>query len=196
MSGFDLLGFFNQCANTEKMKVQIWVLTCLLSWFNSCRDKPLKPPASKDIYIASSSFKANSIISEIAQRFLDSIKADNEIKEMTINRLYEDEYIITFRARPNTAAYFKENHPLFIYKVNDHDSVFIYSGIEPLIKGNNSYIDPNFRDTVPTYFCVRFLLKKGKYVLDQICNDPYFPPPKYIEPPEINVEKYDPDPSN
>ena len=178
------------------MRLQIQILIFLFCWVGSCHEKSLKPPVSRDIYIASSSFKVDNVISEIVQKFLDSIKTDSVIKEMTINRIYEDEYVITLRAKTNMPAYFKENYPLFIYKINDHDSIFIYSGIEPLIRGNNHHINAKFTDNVSTYFCMRFLLKNGKYVLDQICNDPYFPPPKYIDPPKIDLKKYEVEPSN
>ena len=178
------------------MRSHLLISLLLIYCFNSCHEKTVKSSITKDIYISSLSFQEDKIINELAHRFLDSLKGVSAIKEMTINRIYEDEYIISFRAKTNTLAYFNENYPLFVYKINNNDSIFIYSGIEPLIKGNNSNISANFIDSIPTYLCMRFLLKDGKYLVDQICNDPYFPPPKYIEPPEIDLEKFTPNSAN
>ena len=95
---------FNSIAFQVKMRSHLLISLLLIYCFNSCHEKTVKSSITKDIYISSLSFKEDKIISELAHKFLDSLKGVNAIKEMTINRIYEDEYIITFRAKTNTLA--------------------------------------------------------------------------------------------
>ena len=174
------------------MKKLLFGITFFFFLASSCNEKKTVSPVSNKIYLASTDFKLDIAIEQIADKFLDSIKGVSAIKEMTINRIYENEYVITCRAKTNSPRYFEEHHPLLIYRISDRDSFFIYSGIELLVRGNNDNISAKYGDSTATYFCVRYILKDGVCEIDKICNDPFFPPPKYAEPPKIDIKKYTP----
>ena len=159
----------------------------------SCQDKQDAKTVHNECVKATSLFYyPNKNIKEMTKIFLDSLGAKNSIKELFIDRVYENEVNITFKAKKRLSSYLENNRPLLIYYYDKQDSLYVYTGIETIFRGDlkniNNKIDSDTTDNY--YLIMTFTLKNEKFTLDRVATLPFTPKSHYVTPPNINVNKF------
>ena len=167
------------------------VINLLLLSCNSNR----KNEEDSEVFISTSkNFQIDSSLYKTASIFYDSLKVKNSIKELFINKVYEDQIILTFRAKPAIKEYFRLNKPSYILYLEHHIPFYVYTGIENLVTGDLHYIEKAFdQDTTSSYFlCMSFAIDNNRnFVLINPCNLPFGVDINNSIQPEIDINKYE-----
>lgn len=144
---------------------------------------------------ASETYQFDSSLFKTASIFYDSLQNKNSLKEVFIDKVYEDQLVLTFRAKPRIKNYFEKNKPSYIFYLQPDVPFYVYSGIEDVITGDLTNIKRTAdQDTVSNYYlCMSFTVDKNKrFTLKSPCNIPFGINLNNSIQPEIDVNKYQP----
>ncbi len=162
----------------KRLQVSLFtVLFFIIFAFGSCKEKNQEVQFNDGIIPVSTYYKPSKIIDSLTNIFLDSAKCPNCLNELYIDKVYDDEAYLTFIARLYDKMYLTKSNPLFYFVVNKKN-VFVYSGIENFITGNQKKIESFkfFTDTANVrYLRMQFHLTTDSISLQPIPSEPFFP---------------------
>lgn len=175
------------------LRAEVW-LSLISILFLSCDiNKKNKELDDCSFIAASTNYHVDSSIYKTASIFYDSLKDKNSIKELFIDKIYEDQIILTYRAKPIVPNYFKKNKPSYILYLQPNILFYVYTGIEDLLIGDLRHTDKiEVRDVISDYYlCLSFTVYNNKhFTLNNPCNNPFGIKLDNAIQPEIDLRKY------
>lgn len=144
--------------------------------FISCQEKK-RSSINDGVYPTSSTYSPSKLIDSISKIFIDSSNCDQCLNELYIDKVYEDEVIFTFKAKPFYPDFFDKKKPLLYFETSGR-KIFIFTGAEDFFKGNLNNIDTSTVSTSPIEnhsLLMAFHLINDSIELIKIANLPFTP---------------------
>lgn len=174
-------------------RVQVCLTVIILHLLSCERNKENKGVDGISFIASSESYQIDSSIYKTASIFYDSLQNKSSIKELFIDKIYEDQTILTYRAKPVIPNYFENNKPSFILYLHTNVSFYVFTGVEDLITGDLQHLKKTADlDTTSTYYlCMSFSVDKNNhFILNYPCNLPFGVNINNVIQPEIDIRKY------
>lgn len=151
-------------------------LFAMTSIINSACTEQNKSISNGNLLLTSTEYSTNKLIDSLSKLFIDSTKCNDCMKELYIDKVYQDEIYLTFIARKYYKEYFIRNKPLFYFLINEN-KIFVYTGTEEFLKGNQEKVRLlKFSDKETRYWLrMEFSLKQDTVKLMKVAGIPFAP---------------------
>ncbi|MBK8787004.1 MAG: hypothetical protein IPN43_11050 [Chitinophagaceae bacterium] len=155
---------------------KIFILASLVA-IASCQNIEDSPKFKSNITPTSVFYNPDKLIDSISKVFLDSANCKNCLNELYIDKVYEDETYLTFKAKEYYQDYFVKNKPLFSFLVKDK-IIYVFTGAESFIVGDQKNAD-TIRSVINTkedyFLLMAFHLTEGSINMVRVANSPFTP---------------------
>lgn len=144
----------------------------------------------KDIYMKSTfqNIKINGKLKEILLDFIKENKCANCLNEVYFDKIDPHKTIITIKSRSPSREYLQRHNPLYYIDIDNH-IIYVYSGLEDYINGDEKYFRKQKSDSNCSFIYWNVVDSFNNFTINKNGGPPYLPFPQKFKVISIDSAK-------